>query len=211
MAFEVSLPARGTTLRATPGTAAPEGAALLIPVASGEDGIEVPVTALAPKGLLEALVAVGAKGTAGEVTRLLIDGILVITFGLGDASEIDDEAVRRGAGSAARALNDVERAAISTGSPASRRSTQLTPLTTRPASTSRQGMTRTARLTSAPSSRGAQAGRRGPSEADRVDRGDQDAAGAQGVQLVHDAVGVRLADHGTHGDHRLVPQRGDRR
>lgn len=114
MAFEVSLPARGTTVCATPGTAAPEGAALLIPVASGEDGIEVPVTALAPKGLLEALVAVGAKGTAGEVTRLLIDGILVITFGLGDASEIDDEAVRRGVGAAARALNDVDRAAIST-------------------------------------------------------------------------------------------------
>lgn len=114
MAFEVSLPARGTTVRATPGTTAPEGAALLIPVASGEDGIEVPVTALAPKGLLEALVAVGAKGTAGEVTRLLIDGILVITFGLGDASDIDDEAVRRGVGAVARALNDVDRAAVST-------------------------------------------------------------------------------------------------
>src|SRR6516164_10783358 len=34
-------------------------------------------------------------------------------------------------------------AACSTGSPASRRSTKLTPLTTRPAATSRQGMTRT--------------------------------------------------------------------
>src|SRR3712207_6140630 len=40
--------------------------------------------------------------------------------------------------------------AISTGSPASRRSTKLTPLTTRPASTSRHGMTRTARLTPPP-------------------------------------------------------------
>ena len=113
MAFEVSLPARGTTVRTTLGASAPERAALLIPVANGEDGIEVPVTALAPKGLLEALVAVGAKGTEGEVTRVLIDGILAITFGLGDASEISDEAVRRGAGAAARALNDVERAAIS--------------------------------------------------------------------------------------------------
>src|SRR6476659_8626814 len=36
--------------------------------------------------------------------------------------------------------------AISTGSPASRRPVKLTPLTTRPASTSRHGMTRTARL-----------------------------------------------------------------
>ena len=113
MAFDISLPARGTTVRTTLGTTAPEGAALLIPVANGEDGIEVPVTALAPKGLLEALVAVGAKGTEGEVTRLLIDGSLVTAFGLGNASEIDDEAVRRGVGAAARSLNDVERAAIS--------------------------------------------------------------------------------------------------
>ena len=58
MAFDISLPARGTTVRTTLGESAPEGAALLIPVANGEDGIEVPVTALAPKGLLEALVAV---------------------------------------------------------------------------------------------------------------------------------------------------------
>ena len=113
MAFDISLPARGTTVRTTLGESAPSGAALLVPVAHGEDGIEVPVTALAPKGLLEALVAVGAKGTEGEVTRLLIDGHLVTAFGLGDASEIDDEAVRRGVGAAARALNDVERAAIS--------------------------------------------------------------------------------------------------
>ena len=113
MAFDISLPALGTTVRTTLGATAPEGAALLIPVANGEDGIEVPVTALAPKGLLEALVAVGANGTEGEVTRLLIDGSLVTAFGLGDASEIDDEAVRRGVGAAARALNDVERAAIS--------------------------------------------------------------------------------------------------
>lgn len=113
MAFDISLPARGTTVRTTLGESAPSGAALLIPVAHGEDGIEVPVTALAPKGLLEALVAVGAKGTEGEVTRLLIDDRLVAAFGLGDASEIDDEAVRRGVGAAARALNDVERAAIS--------------------------------------------------------------------------------------------------
>ena len=114
MAFKLSLPARGTTVRTSPGTAVPDGAALLVPVASGEDGIEVPVTALAPSGLLEALVAVGAKGAAGEVTRLLIDDSLVIAFGLGDASDIDDEAVRRAAGAAARALNNVEHAAVST-------------------------------------------------------------------------------------------------
>ncbi len=114
MAFKLSLPARGTTVRTSPGTAVPDGAALLVPVASGEDGIEVPVTALAPPGLLEALVAVGAKGAAGEITRLLIDDSLVIAFGLGDASDIDDETVRRAAGAAARALNNVEHAAVST-------------------------------------------------------------------------------------------------
>ena len=37
MAFEVSLPARGTTVRTTLGESAPEGAALLVPVANGED------------------------------------------------------------------------------------------------------------------------------------------------------------------------------
>lgn len=114
MAFDVSLPARGTTVRTVLAASAPEDAALLIPVAQGEDGIDVPVTALAPRGLLEALVAVGAKGTEGEVTRLLLDGHLVLAFGLGDAADIDDEAVRRGAGAAARALNGVEHAAVST-------------------------------------------------------------------------------------------------
>ena len=45
------------------------------------------------------------------------------------------------------ALGVVDRQPSSTGSPASRRSTKLTPLTTRPPCTSRQGMTRTATVT----------------------------------------------------------------
>ena len=61
MAFDVSLPARGTTVRTVLAASAPEDAALLIPVAQGEDGIEVPVTALAPRGLLEALADEGVK------------------------------------------------------------------------------------------------------------------------------------------------------
>ena len=113
MSFDVSLPARGTTVRAVTGSA-PAGTAALVPVASGEDGIEVPVTQLAPQGLLEALVAVGAKGTAGEVTRVLVDDTLVITFGLGDAADIDDEAVRRAVGNATRTLNGLDKATIST-------------------------------------------------------------------------------------------------
>lgn len=86
---------------------------LLVPVAQGNDGVELPVTQLAPKGLLEALVAVGAKGTANEVTRVVVDGTLVIAYGLGDANDIDDEAVRRAVGAATRTLNGVEKAAIS--------------------------------------------------------------------------------------------------
>ena len=113
MSFDVTLPARGTTVRAVAGSAAPEGAVLLVPVAQGEDGVELPVTQLAPKGLLEALVAVGAKGTANEVTRVVVDGTLVIAYGLGDANDIDDEAVRRAVGAATRTLNGVEKAAIS--------------------------------------------------------------------------------------------------
>src|SRR5476649_775087 len=42
--------------------------------------------------------------------------------------------------------------AASTGSPASRRPTKLTPLTTRPSFTSRQGMTRTFSITFSPKS-----------------------------------------------------------
>lgn len=113
MSFDVTLPARGTTVRAVAGSAAPEGAVLLVPVAQGEDGVELPVTQLAPKGLLEALVAVGAKGTANEVTRVVVDGTLVIAYGLGDANDIEDEAVRRAVGAATRTLNGVEKAAIS--------------------------------------------------------------------------------------------------
>ncbi|QXB18740.1 leucyl aminopeptidase [Corynebacterium coyleae] len=113
MSFDVTLPARGTTVRAVAGSAAPEGAVLLVPVAQGEDGVELPVTQLAPKGLLEALVAVGAKGTANEVTRVVVDGTLVIAYGLGDANDIDDEAVRRAVGAVTRTLNGVEKAAIS--------------------------------------------------------------------------------------------------
>ncbi|OFU56511.1 leucyl aminopeptidase [Corynebacterium sp. HMSC11D10] len=113
MSFDVTLPARGTTVRAVAGSAAPEGAVLLVPVAQGDDGVELPVTQLAPKGLLEALVAVGAKGTANEVTRVVVDGTLVIAYGLGDANDIDDEAVRRAVGAATRTLNGVEKAAIS--------------------------------------------------------------------------------------------------
>ncbi|MCQ8210877.1 hypothetical protein NPS74_24655, partial [Cutibacterium acnes subsp. acnes] len=39
---------------------------------------------------------------------------MFIAYGLGDASDIDSETVRRGVGAVARGLNDGEQAAIST-------------------------------------------------------------------------------------------------
>lgn len=104
---------RGRTVSVDFADAAPEGAARIVPVAKGEDGLELPVTSFAVEGLLDALVAVGAKGKAGETVRALVDGTLYISVGLGDADSIDDEAVRRAYGAAARSLAGIERAAVS--------------------------------------------------------------------------------------------------
>ena len=114
MTFEVSLPARGTTVELDFATTVPsEPGALLVPVATG-DGLEIPVTALGAQGLLKALQAVGASGKAGEVTRTLVDGNLTIAFGLGDSEEIAPETVRRGAGAVARQLHGIPNATITT-------------------------------------------------------------------------------------------------
>ena len=113
MAFDCSLPVRGTAASVTLAENAPAEAARLVPVAAGESGPELPVTSLVTDGLLDALSKVGAKGKAGECHRLLVDGTLFIAFGIGPASDIDDEAVRRGVGTAARSLAGVEKAAIS--------------------------------------------------------------------------------------------------
>src|ERR1700674_5995125 len=69
--------------------------------------------------------------------------------------------------------------AASTGSPASRRSTKLTPLTTRPSLTSRQGMTRTLNITpSCASARGSdQSERRRGVEPAIIKRAARDGAG----------------------------------
>lgn len=112
-ALPVSLPARGSTVAVRFAAQGPDGCVRLIPVAKGEEGLEIPVTKLGAEGVFEALSAVGAKGAAGEATRVLVDGSVYLAFGLGDAAEIDDEAVRRGAGVAARALADGETAAVS--------------------------------------------------------------------------------------------------
>ena len=113
--FDLSLPARGETLHVefVPSVPADPGAAL-VPVAKGEEGLEIPVTGLGADSLLESLEALGATGKQGEVTRLVRDGALVIAFGLGDSDEIDAEAVRRAAGALARSLKGIERATITT-------------------------------------------------------------------------------------------------
>ena len=113
MTFDCSLPVQGTTASVALADTAPSEAARLVPVAAGESGPELPVTSLTTEGLLEALTAVGANGKAGECHRVVVDGTLFIAFGLGAADEIDDEAVRRGVGVAARSLSGVDTAAVS--------------------------------------------------------------------------------------------------
>ena len=54
------------------------------------------------------------RGKQGEVSRLLVDDHLTLSFGLGDSDEIDEDAVRRAAGALARNLTGVERATITT-------------------------------------------------------------------------------------------------
>ncbi|CAM3618455.1 leucyl aminopeptidase [Smaragdicoccus niigatensis] len=76
---------------------------LIIGIRSNDEGIEIatPVNGL-PEDLAEQLAAVGAKGTAEEVTRIPGNGDYksILAVGVGDT----DEAVRKAAGVAARAL-----------------------------------------------------------------------------------------------------------
>lgn len=104
MTFDISLPARGTVPEVRFSPTAPSGAVRIVPVAQGEDGLELPVTAFAAPGLFDALVALSATGSASETVHLLVDGTLYIATGLGAADAVDDDAVRRAYGSAARSL-----------------------------------------------------------------------------------------------------------
>ena len=86
--------------------------ALVIAVLQGEDELEIPGTSLLSESQLrevfEALTALSATGKAGEVTRIPAPkksgAQLVVAVGLGNPEELDDEAVRRSAGIAARAV-----------------------------------------------------------------------------------------------------------
>mgnify|MGYP002652867485 CR=1 FL=1 len=118
------LPARGQFPKLKLGKKVPKKAeALLIAAFEGEGGLELPGTDLlggaALRSTYEALVAVGASGKAGEVTRVPAPakaGVAsIIAVGLGDAEEVDDETLRRAAGQAARSITKVGAVATSLG------------------------------------------------------------------------------------------------
>ena len=85
---------------------------LVIAAFQGEEGLELPGTALlgnsALKATLKSLTAVGAEGKLGEITRIPApkdaQGDSIVAVGLGKPEKLDDETLRRAAGSVARAL-----------------------------------------------------------------------------------------------------------
>ena len=116
----VTLPARGTTPAVELAKKAPKNAdALLVPLLAGEDGPELPASALlddaALRQVLAHLTAVGATGKASEITRVPFEDRSVIAVGLGDPEELTDEIVRRAAGCAARSLKKLGTVATTLG------------------------------------------------------------------------------------------------
>ncbi|MDO5511182.1 leucyl aminopeptidase [Corynebacterium sp.] len=115
-----TLPARGTTPAVELAKKAPKKTdAVLVPLLCGEDGPELPATALlddaASRQVLTHLAAVGAKGKEGEITRVPFEDGSLIAVGLGDPEDLDDETVRRAAGCAARSLKGLGTVATSLG------------------------------------------------------------------------------------------------
>lgn len=104
-------------------TALPEDVdVLVVPVFTGEDGLELPtdsLTADVAEPLLAALELVGATGAHGELTRVpapqAIEAASVLAVGLGDSDETTADQVRQACGTAARALTGVEHAATTVG------------------------------------------------------------------------------------------------
>ncbi|MGD7003192.1 leucyl aminopeptidase [Corynebacterium halotolerans] len=98
--------------------------ALLVPVFQGEDGPELAASGLLGDdaeivAVLRQLVAVGATGAHGEIVRVpgtsgaAADSVIAV--GLGDSDELDEESLRRAAGSAARALAGLDTVATTLG------------------------------------------------------------------------------------------------
>lgn len=124
-----ALPCRGlsTTVElASDATALPGDLdALLIPIFATDDSVEIPTSTTKvlkdehAEALLRSLNAVGAKGSAAEITRVPapegVDAAAVIAVGLGSEAELDAEQVRRAAGAAARSLKGLEHVATTVG------------------------------------------------------------------------------------------------
>src|SRR5690606_32902133 len=92
------------------------------------------------------------------------------------------------------------RAASSTGSPASRRPTKFTPFTTRPASTSRHGMTRTLRT-------GGDLQRLGQADSPLIERTADDGAGQPGAADLQAGQGAQVVERpDAAGGHHVEPR-----
>lgn len=124
-----ALPCRGLSTAvelASDATALPGDLdALLIPIFATDDSVEIPTSTTKvlkdehAEALLRSLNAVGAKGSAAEITRVPapegVDAAAVIAVGLGSEAELDAEQVRRAAGAAARSLKGLEHVATTVG------------------------------------------------------------------------------------------------
>lgn len=124
MAKKPSLPAVGLTPQLSISAKLPKKAeAILIPVFQGEEGPEIAATGMlgtaVEMAVLESLTALGAKGTASEVTKLVgIPGSevpMIVAVGLGNSEDFDAETLRRAAGVAARKLSGMSKVASALG------------------------------------------------------------------------------------------------
>jgi leucyl aminopeptidase len=96
--------------------------AVIVGVVKSGDSVDVApggedVASALGKSFAATLKSLGVKGSAGEVTKLPGGGAtkapVVVLVGLGEATDIDQEKLRRAVGSAVRDLKDVESVAVS--------------------------------------------------------------------------------------------------
>lgn len=110
---DFALPARGSVPALSLAKKAPKDCdVVLLGIFVGEEdgAIELPTTSLLDADSLRAtydsLTAVKAKTKVGAISRIPSGDYTIVAVGLGDPEELDDEVLRRAAGSAARALAD---------------------------------------------------------------------------------------------------------
>ncbi|AEQ06988.1 leucyl aminopeptidase [Corynebacterium pseudotuberculosis 258] len=124
MSTQFSLASRGSATELALAKKLPDDTtALAVALFAGEDGLEFAATGLFDDDLevaiWELFSAVGATGKAGEIHRVpSIEGIevdFIVGVGLGNNDKLDDEALRRAAGVAARSLAGVDSVATTLG------------------------------------------------------------------------------------------------